>query len=189
MKRRAVILAAGGSQRMGRPKALLELDGRPIVAWHCEALSAVADQVVVVEGGAPLEGAVPAGARIVRNDAWATTEPRHSLLLAIADLDPLDEIIATPVDVPPAPANVLAALLAAPPDVVAARGAVVAYRDAPGHPIRIGAASLRAGLAAGTLRHATAQALRVPVAWPGAVLTWNSETEWLAFLESVNSAR
>jgi CTP:molybdopterin cytidylyltransferase MocA len=49
MKRRAVILAAGGSQRMGRPKALLELDGRPIVAWHCERLATVADEVVVAD--------------------------------------------------------------------------------------------------------------------------------------------
>ena len=185
MKRRAVILAAGGSQRMGRPKALLELDGRPIVAWHCDGLAAIADEVVVVEGAAPLAGVVPKSARIVKNDAWATTEPRHSLLLSIADLDPGDEIIATPVDVPPAPANVLKALLAAPADVVADRGAVVAYRGVPGHPIRIGAATLRAGLATGTLRDATAHALPVPVEWAGAVATWNTAAEWAAFVSSV----
>ena len=189
MKRRAVILAAGGSQRMGRPKALLELDGRPIVAWHCERLATVADEVVVATGAASLASAVPTWARIVHNEAWSTTEPRHSLLLAIAGLDPEAEIIATPVDVPPAPANVLEALLAAPADVVAERGAVVSYLDVPGHPIRMGAASLHAALRSGTLRDATARALRVPVDWPGAVQTWNTADEWSAFVASVNSAR
>ena len=189
MKRRAVILAAGGSQRMGRPKALLELDGRPIVAWHCERLATVADEVVVVAGGTSLAGVLPTTARIVRNEAWSTTEPRHSLLLAIAGLDPEAEIIATPVDVPPAPANVLEALLQAPADVVADRGAVVAYDGVPGHPIRMGAAALRAGLSTGTLRDATARALPVLVDWPGAVRTWNTADEWSAFLESVSSAR
>ena len=86
MTRHAVVLAAGGSQRMGRPKALLELDGRPVVAWHCERLATIADEVVVVTGAASLAGVVPATTRIVHNAAWATTEPRHSLLLAIAGL-------------------------------------------------------------------------------------------------------
>jgi CTP:molybdopterin cytidylyltransferase MocA len=189
MKRRAVILAAGGSQRMGRAKALLELDGRPIVAWHCERLAAIADEVVVVTGAASLAGAVPSTARIVHNEAWSTTEPRHSLLLATAGLDSEAEIIATPVDVPPAPANVLEALLAARADVVAEHGAVVTFRDAPGHPIRMGAGSLRAALSAGTLRDATARALAVPVDWPGAVQTWNTTDEWAAFVASVSSAR
>jgi len=187
MTRRAVILAAGGSQRLGRPKALLELDGRPIVAWHCERLATVADEVVVVSGAASLAGAVPTWARVVHNEAWSTTEPRHSLLLAIAGLDPEAEIIATPVDVPPAPANVLDALLAAPANVVADRGAVVAYGDAPGHPIRMGTASLHSALNVGTLRDATARALRVPVEWPGAIVTWNTAAEWAAFVTSARS--
>ncbi len=189
MKRRGVILAAGGSQRMGRPKALLELDGRPIVAWHCERLATIVDEVVVVTGGASLTSVVPTTARIVHNAAWATTEPRHSLLLAIAGLDPEAEIIATPVDVPPAPANVLEALLAVPADVAARHGAVVAYEGVPGHPIRMGARSLRAGLSTGTLRDATARAFYVPVDWPGALQTWNTADEWSAFVASVSSAR
>jgi CTP:molybdopterin cytidylyltransferase MocA len=189
MTRRAVILAAGGSERMGRPKALLELDGRPIVAWHCERLATIADEVLVVTGPTVLAGVVPPTARIVHNDAWATTEPRHSLLLAIAGLDPGAEIIATPVDVPPAPGNVLAALASAPADIVADRGAVVAYGDVPGHPVRMGARSLQTALSAGTLRDATARALHVRVDWPGAVRTWNTADEWAAFLASVKSAR
>jgi CTP:molybdopterin cytidylyltransferase MocA len=174
---------------MGRPKALLELDGRPLVAWHCEALAAVANDVVVVEGAVSLGHAVAAGARTVLNRAWATTEPRHSLLLGIADLDPHDEVIVTPVDVPVAPANVLAALVAVTDDVVASRGAVVEYLGAPGHPIRVGVGLIRRVLATGTLQDATANALRVPVSWPGAVWAWNTEGEWKALAQALKSSR
>ena len=51
-----VVLAAGGSTRMGRPKQLAELDGRPLLA-HVLATAAVAplDRVVVALGGAAAE--------------------------------------------------------------------------------------------------------------------------------------
>jgi CTP:molybdopterin cytidylyltransferase MocA len=48
-----VLLAAGGSTRMGRPKQLAELDGRPLLAHALAALSeAPVDRVVVALGGA-----------------------------------------------------------------------------------------------------------------------------------------
>ena len=52
----AVVLAAGGSTRMGRPKQLAELDGRPLLA-HVLAAAADAplDRVVVALGGAATE--------------------------------------------------------------------------------------------------------------------------------------
>jgi molybdenum cofactor cytidylyltransferase len=47
----AVILAAGASVRLGRPKQLLEIDGRPLVARAAAAaLTAGAEPVVVVLG-------------------------------------------------------------------------------------------------------------------------------------------
>ena len=51
-----VVLAAGGSTRMGRPKQLAELDGRPLLA-HVLATAAVAplDRVVVALGRAAAE--------------------------------------------------------------------------------------------------------------------------------------
>jgi CTP:molybdopterin cytidylyltransferase MocA len=51
-----VVLAAGGSTRMGRPKQLAELDGRPLLA-HVLAAAAGAplDRVVVALGGAATE--------------------------------------------------------------------------------------------------------------------------------------
>jgi CTP:molybdopterin cytidylyltransferase MocA len=48
-----VVLAAGGSRRMGRPKQLAELDGRPLLAHVLAALEeAPVDRVVVALGGA-----------------------------------------------------------------------------------------------------------------------------------------
>ena len=48
-----VVLAAGGSTRMGRPKQLAELDGRPLLAHVLEAVeSSPLDRVVVALGGA-----------------------------------------------------------------------------------------------------------------------------------------
>ena len=51
-----LVLAAGGSTRMGRPKQLAELDGRPLLA-HVLAAAAEAplDRVVVALGGAAPE--------------------------------------------------------------------------------------------------------------------------------------
>jgi CTP:molybdopterin cytidylyltransferase MocA len=48
-----VVLAAGGSTRMGRPKQLAELDGRPLLEHALAALEdAPVDRVVVALGGA-----------------------------------------------------------------------------------------------------------------------------------------
>ena len=49
----AVVLAAGGSTRMGRPKQVAELAGRPLLAHALAALDdAPVDRVVVALGGA-----------------------------------------------------------------------------------------------------------------------------------------
>ena len=49
----AVVLAAGASSRMGRPKQLLDWDGRPLVRAAAEvALAARLDPLLVVIGGA-----------------------------------------------------------------------------------------------------------------------------------------
>jgi molybdenum cofactor cytidylyltransferase len=51
-----LVLAAGGSTRMGRPKQLAELEGRPLLAHALAALDeAPVDRVVVALGGAATE--------------------------------------------------------------------------------------------------------------------------------------
>lgn len=68
----AVVLAAGASSRMGRPKALLRWRGRPFVVHVlAQARAARAEPVVVVEGAVTLPPDELRGALLVRNDAWA----------------------------------------------------------------------------------------------------------------------
>lgn len=71
----AVILAAGASTRMGKPKQLLEINGRPLVVHAVEAALASQAWPVVVVLGAHAEKIRPALARfpvlIAENPAWS----------------------------------------------------------------------------------------------------------------------
>src|SRR5688500_11092794 len=71
----AVVLAAGGSSRLGRPKQLVVHDGLPLVARAARAaLAAGAGPVVVVLGGSAAAVRValsPLAVELVVNDAWA----------------------------------------------------------------------------------------------------------------------
>ena len=51
-----VVLAGGRSRRMGRDKALLVVDGEPLVERVARRLAAVCDTVVVASGARPLDG-------------------------------------------------------------------------------------------------------------------------------------
>ncbi len=170
-----VILAAGASTRMGRSKALLDLDGAPLVARHTEALARVCDRVRVVVGAdAPaVVAALPPMGAPIHNPWYATTGPRESLLLAIRDLPDDTWALVTPVDVPPAPASIFSLLLAA------GQQAVPTHQGADGHPVLIDVATTRDALIAGqTLSEALAHAARVPVPWPDTTLNLNTPSDW-----------
>ncbi|MCP4804731.1 MAG: NTP transferase domain-containing protein [Proteobacteria bacterium] len=124
MRLRAVVLAAGGSTRMGRPKALLPVGARTLVEAWVELLSTVAE-VVVVDGAVPLGHLVPART----NPDWATTGPWESLRIGLHGHS--GPALVTPVDVPPCSAEDLARLVAAHGD------ALLSHGDAPGHPVRL----------------------------------------------------
>lgn len=47
-----VVLAGGKSRRMGRDKALLELDGQPLIEWVIQRIGRVCSEVLVVAGDA-----------------------------------------------------------------------------------------------------------------------------------------
>ncbi len=71
-----IVLAAGSSTRMGRPKQLLELAGRPLLQYAVDAAAAARlDEVIVVLGhaAAEIEAALtlPAHARCVVNERYA----------------------------------------------------------------------------------------------------------------------
>lgn len=120
----AVVPAAGASLRMGRPKLLIEFDGRPLVARVVVTLiHAGVDRVVVVapptgspEGPAVAEAARDAGATVVA----PPTRPaamRDSIELGLRELGRLppapEAVLIVPADSPRLGAATVAALVAA----------------------------------------------------------------------------
>lgn len=112
----AVVVAAGASTRMGRPKALLRWRGRPFVRHAIEqAHAAEADPVIVVEGAVVLPESAIEGAARVRNDAWAEG-PLGSLqvgLRAVLDAGHEGHVLVLTVDRPHIRASTLRALAGA----------------------------------------------------------------------------
>ena len=114
----AIVLAGGASVRMGRPKALLPLDGRPFVRRVLEALQAggVDEAVVVTRPGADeLAREVTAagyGRAIVNPDP--DRGQLSSLLVGLAAVDrpDVDAVLVTLVDVPLVKPGTIATLLA-----------------------------------------------------------------------------
>lgn len=51
-----LVLAGGGSTRMGRDKALIDIDGQPLVLRACATLSVICDRVLVAPGRRPFAG-------------------------------------------------------------------------------------------------------------------------------------
>ena len=130
----AVVLAAGGSSRMGRPKAFLTFQGKTLLQVHLEAFAA-RDLELVVVGGAEWERLLPIcrpmGAKVVRNLNWASTHPIDSLRLALQGVE-WSACLVTPVDCPPVSSSDLQALLDAPSP------SVLSHDHLPGHPVCLG---------------------------------------------------
>jgi len=135
------VLAAGGSRRLGRPKQLLPLQGRPLLQHVLDAAAAGGlERLVVVLGAAAdaVEAALepPPGTRIVRNAAWADGQA-GSLRVAVAAM-PADAgwmavlLGDQPTVRPEAVRAVAAAALAGTARIVRA-----GYREGPGHPVVI----------------------------------------------------
>jgi nicotine blue oxidoreductase len=131
---------------MGRPKALVELDGRPLLSRALDALrtGGCAPLVVVLGAAADQAGAlVPTGVRVVIAEDWA--EGMGASLRVGLDALISTYSMTTPavpaalvhlVDLPGVGAGAIARLAAAAdnPDVLAR----AAYRGVPGHPVQLG---------------------------------------------------
>jgi molybdenum cofactor cytidylyltransferase len=116
----ALILAAGGSSRMGKAKQLLEIGGKPLVARAVDAaLDSGAGPVVVVLGAdserilARISGR---GIIAVNNPEWATglaSSIRAGLAALLAAEPALEAVLIAPCDQPALSAEVIQRLAAA----------------------------------------------------------------------------
>lgn len=152
-----MILAAGGSRRMGQPKALLPWGDRTLLESHISALAEVAREVVVVEGAVhfpelPVE--------TIANVDWESTWPADSLFLALRARPAAASVFVTPVDTIPATREILHALLGGETAVP------VDPSGTPGHPVMLSGPELalaRAAAPEGGLRALLGAARRVRV--------------------------
>lgn len=136
----AVVLAAGASTRMGRPKQLLELDGKPMLQHAVDLAAARFEEVVLVLGheADAIEEAleVPPEVRVVRNPDYESGQA-SSVKVGIAAVQPESEAAAVFLgDQPgmsgPLVEEVIEAFRNSPASVVRP-----GTRDAPGHPVLV----------------------------------------------------
>lgn len=115
----ALILAAGGSRRMGAFKPLLPLRGRTVIACTVDsALQGGAERAVVVTGNrsdeveAVLKDQFSDRVRTVRSESWAHTDMLRSVQLGAAALGDCDAFFLLPGDMPLVSPDTFAALAA-----------------------------------------------------------------------------
>jgi len=109
-----VVLAAGRSERMGRPKALLELGGRSFLELVLGTMKSagVASRLVVAGPNAPeVEALVPAGAVLLGTGTGP--HPIDSVRVGIRAAGEASAILVWPIDHPTVEAATVKALLAA----------------------------------------------------------------------------
>jgi nicotine blue oxidoreductase len=130
-----VLLAAGEGSRLGRPKALVELDGQTLAQRGVALLrEGGADPILVVTGAAPIE--LP-GVHTVYNDQWRTgmgSSLRAALHAAQAETQAAAVVVAL-ADQPLVGAESVARLIAA--HQTGASVAVAAYQGKPRNPVLI----------------------------------------------------
>ena len=111
MRPALVVLAAGASERLGQPKALVELGGESVLAHLCRAGAAVdGGRALVVVGrhARAIAERLPPGCRALANPAWERGRS-GGVRLAHREL-PGRALLLAPVDVPRVPARVFEAL-------------------------------------------------------------------------------
>jgi molybdenum cofactor cytidylyltransferase len=113
-----IVLAAGASSRMGRPKALLPIGGDTFVTRVCRTLTAAGADDVVVVAGTELEAVTSAvhraglSARIIENPRRDEGQLSSVLAgLAVADRPGIEAVIVHLVDAPLVAAGTVRAVM------------------------------------------------------------------------------
>jgi molybdenum cofactor cytidylyltransferase len=186
-----IVLAAGRSSRMGEPKGLVPVHGRPWVLAQIDAIERAGGRVVLVLGADRdrYRQALPdlgQRARVVFND-----DPDRgsfsSLQCGLAAIAPDAPVFVLPVDVPAASPEVWSALreaLAGNGGPGGADAAVPEYDGRGGHPVLLASstvASLKIRPATTRLDAELAalpRVVRVPVKDPAIRLNLNAPQDW-----------
>lgn len=131
MKRVCLILASGMGRRFGGPKALVDWNGVPLAAAHALARAQDCGRAIVITRGsiARVLQRVSPGIEIVESEEPDELGPAGSIAAAVKAGVTADQVLITPVDVPPASPHVVRALWAA------LEGAQAARPGKPGHPV------------------------------------------------------
>jgi molybdenum cofactor cytidylyltransferase len=191
----AIVLAAGAGRRMGGPKALLVVDGQPLICAHVQRLREVYCRPIIVVTRAEVAPLLEemAGVQIICAD---TDSMAASLTVALGSLpaEP-DRIVAiAPIDTLPARRSTLELLLTA----AASEGTLVAtpqHRGRSGHPIAIRAELLQvfregyAGTLRDLIRSAGAKRRRIEVDDASVTFDLNTPADVAALRPGILGAR
>lgn len=139
-----VIVAAGDSTRMGRPKQLLTIGDRPLLQWVVDAAEASKlDQVVVVTGHAAdqVRASVKLGRAIWAHNPEPQRGTMSSLRAGVAAAGEADEVMKLVCDQPEVTSETIDRMIAAW-DLGRHRASVISYQDGAGHPMLFAGAAL-----------------------------------------------
>jgi CTP:molybdopterin cytidylyltransferase MocA len=169
----ALILSAGASQRMGRPKALLPWNTTTVIEAHIHAYSNAGYRVCIVLGAQrDLIQPFTMGAEVVVNENWANTEMRHSALLGLNGRLNHNRVALLPVDTPPLNTELLKT--SHNWDIPG----VVSHNRTPGHPLIASVWWLKQTLSKGPLNAHLKEVNRIEVQNSAVLETWNTPDEW-----------